>query len=448
MRIFFILIIPFLVDLNLFSMDLTLEEAIQLALQKNNSIRAQQAEVESAKGTVLSGFSGFLPKLEGRMSYYLGEKGYYIYSTIPAGSMGLFPSSDITFALNSEIFTYDYNLNINLTQPIFAGGKIWHGYRMSMLGKKIQDERLRQTKNEIAFQVTEAFYRVILARGFLDVAREAKVLSDEHLRVARARYKAGEATEYEVLRAEVESANLDSQLIRAENAVRLAKIALKNIIGLKEDEEINVLGELSPEEFNMTLDECLRRARLNRPEVIQMEYQKELASHNYKLAIGNYLPNLALLWNFQSINNKENSARLFDKPEDKWMESYSVMLVLSLPIFDGLYNYGKIKEAKWGIRKINEINLQLYRGIELEIQQAYLSLMEAKKVMSAGEKNVNTAKRALEIAQVQYKNGLITGLELLSAEVSLTQAKTNYLQAKYDYLTSLARLKKAIGEGI
>ncbi len=416
MKIFLILIIPFLVNLNLFSMDLTLEEAIQLALQNNNSIRAQEAEVELAKGTVLSGFSGFLPKIEGKLSYYLGEKGYSIQTTIPANSIGPgFPPTDLTTGFNSESFTYDYTVGLTLTQPLFSGGKIWHGYKMSALNKKIQDERLRQTENDIIFQVTDAFYRVMLARSFFDVAKEAKALSDEHLRVARARYKAGEATEYEVLRAEVESANLDSQLIRAENAVKLATIALKNIIGLKDDENINVVGELFPVEFEKTLDECLDLAKSNRAEVIQIEYQKELAEHNYKLAIGNYFPNLALVGNYQSLTNKKNTVRLFDKPEDKWLESYSVMLVLSVPIFDGLYNYGKIKEAKWGIKKINEIGLQLDRGIELEIQQAYFSLMEAKKVMLAGEKNVNTAKRALEIAQVQYKNGLITGLELLSA---------------------------------
>ncbi len=432
-----------------FGMNLTLEEAIQIALRNNNTIQAQEAEVESAKGTVISGFSGFLPKVEGRLSYYLGEKGYEISTTIPANSFGPeFPPTDLTTGFNSESFTYDYTLGITLTQPIFAGGKIWNGYKMSKLGKKIQEEKLRQTKNEITFQVIDAFYRILLAKSFLEVAKEAKALSDEHLRVARARYRAGEATEYEVLRAEVESANLDSQLIKAENAVNLATIALKNIIGLNEDTDVDIIGELEPVAFDMTLEECINRAKLNRPEVFQMEYQKKLAVYNYKLAIGNYIPNLALVGNYQSLTNKTNTARLFDKPEDKWFESYSMMLVLSVPIFDGLYNYGKIREAKWGIKKIKEFDLQLDRGIELEIQQAYSSLQEAKKVMSAGEKNVNTARRAVEIAQVQYKNGLITSVELLSAEVGLTQAKTNYLQAKYDYLIAVAKLKKAIGEDL
>lgn len=449
MRIYILLGFTIFFTGQLYSMYLTLDEAINIALKNNNTIQAQEAEVEAAKGTMITGFSGFLPKVEGKLSYYIGEKGYEIRTTIPADSFGPgFPPTDLTTGFNSESFTYDYTVGLTLTQPLFAGGKIWNGYRMSMLGKKIQDERLRQTKNDITFQVTDAFYRILLAKSLLDVAREAKALSDEHLRVARARYKAGEATEYDVLRAEVESANLDSQLIRAENAVQLATIALKNIVGLKEDEVINVVGELFPVDFEKTLEECLSVAKSNRPEVLQMEYQKKLARHNYKLAIGNYIPNLALIGNYLSLTNKTNTARLFDKPEDKWFESYSVMLVLSVPIFDGLYNYGKIKEAKWGIRKINEIDLQLDRGIELEIQQAYSSLLEAKKVLSAGEKNVKTARRAVEIAQVQYKNGLITSVELLSAEVGLTQAKTNYLQAKYDYLIAVARIKKAIGEGM
>lgn len=442
-----LILLNFITALDIFALDLTLDKAINLAIRRNNAIKAQEAEIDSARGTRISGFSGFLPKVDARLSYYLGEKGYFIENTIPANAFGpSFPPTDLTFGLNSESFTYDYTVGVTLTQPIYAGGRIWHGYRMSVLGEKIQKEKLRQTKNEVIFQVREAFYRVLLAESFLNVSREAESLAEEHLRVARARYKTGEATEYEVLRAEVELANIDSQLIRAENAVHLSLIALKNIIGLDEKEDVKVIGEFVAPQFEMSLEDCLKNARAHRPEIIQMQLQKDLAAHNYKLAIGGYLPNLALVGSYQALNNKENTARLFDKPEDRFLESYSVMLVLSVPIFDGLYNFGKIKEARAGIRKINEYDIQLDRGVVLEIEQAYSSLKEAEKVMSAGEKNVKTAERAVEIAQVQYKNGLITSLELLSAEVGLTQAKTNYLQAKYDYIVAYSRLKKAMGE--
>lgn len=440
-------VITILFTEQLYPMDLTLDSAIQLALKNNNTIRAQEAEVASAEGGVVSGFSGFLPKIEGKLTYFLWERGYEIQTTIPANSFAPgFPSTDLTTGFNSESFTYDYTLGLTLTQPLFTGGKIWNGYRMSLLNKKIQSEKLRQTRNEVILQVTDAFYRVLLAESFLEVAKEAKSLAEEHLRVAKARYRAGEATEYEVLRAEVESANLESQVVKAEKAVHLSRLALKNIIGIKEDEEINIIGELVPVEFTKSLDECVKEAKIKRPEVIQMKYQKELVEKNYKMAIGGYLPNLALVGNYQSLANKSNPSRLFDRWEDGWLDSYTVMLVLSVPIFDGLYNYGKILEAKSNIRKMREFDMQLDKGIVLEIEQAYSLLEEARKVLLAGEKNVETAKRAVEIAQVQYKNGLITSVELLSAEVGLTQARTNYLQAKYDYLMAVARLKKAIGE--
>jgi outer membrane protein TolC len=441
--------ITLLVSVSVHSMDFTLEEAIQFALKNNNVIQAQEADLDSSKGTVISGFSGFLPKVDAKLSYFLGEQGYKIESTIPANSFGPgFPPTDLTTGFNSESFTYDYTFGITLTQPLFAGGKIWNGYQMSLLGKKMQEEKLREVRNNVAFQVTDGFYRVLVAKGFFEVSKDAKALADEHLRVARARYRAGEATEYEVLRAEVESANLDTQLIRAENAVKLAELSFKTVLGINRDEDINLIGELEPVEFNMTMDECIKNAKEKRPEIIQLEYQKQLAKKNYRFAVGGYMPNLAFVGNYQSLTNKVNTARIFDRPEDKWLDSYSFMLVLSVPIFDGLYNYGKIREARSGIRKVNEINLQLEKGVILEIQQAYSSLEEARKVLSAGKKNVETAQRAVEIAQVQYKNGLITSVELLSAEVGLTQAKTSYLQAKYDYLIAVAKLKKAMGEDI
>ncbi|HEY4715834.1 MAG TPA: TolC family protein [bacterium] len=430
-----------------FPMELTLDEAIKFALENNNYIGIQQAEVETSEGTIIAGRSGFLPKLEGKLTYYIGEKGYTINSVVPANSMGPgFPPADITTGFDSSSFTYDYSLGLTLTQPLFTGGKIWNAYRQSVLGYNLQNERLRQTETEVILQVKSAFFGVILAKGFAEVSLEAKLLAQEHLRVARVRYNIGEATEYEVLRSEVEVANLESQVIKAENGARLATLALRDVTGIKTDDEIIPVGGLEAEEFKMSLAECVNAALLQRPEIIQLGYQKEMAERMLRIARGGYLPSLALVGNYQSLNDKKNGSRLFDMPEKNWQESYSLLLMLSVPVLDGFYNYGKVKEAKAGVKKASEIEAQALKGIILELKQGYASLEEAKNVMLAGGKNVQTARRAVEIAQVQYRNGLITSLELLSAEVGLTQARTNYLQAQYDYALSVAKLKKAIGE--
>jgi outer membrane protein TolC len=130
---------------------------------------------------------------------------------------------------------------------------------------------------------------------------------------------------------------------------------------------------------------------------------------------------------------------------DDWIRSSSLGLNLSFPIFDGLESSGKVKKAKADYIKGSLEKQQIEDAIRIEVEEAIGSIEEAKKRLQWGQKTIDLAEEGLRVANLRFKNGIGTQLEILSAQQALTQAKTNYVQAIYDYQVSLAKYDKAVG---
>ena len=153
------------------------------------------------------------------------------------------------------------------------------------------------------------------------------------------------------------------------------------------------------------------------------------------------LPTLAIggAYNYWSnfLNFKKNN----------WESYYSVNLVLTLPIFSGFSNSAKIAQTKSLIKEIEFSQKGLIDMVKFEVNQAFLNLKQAKESLLSQEKNVDEAQESVRIAELNFSEGLATTLDVSSAQVALSQAKTNYSQALYDYVVSLAQLEKAMGIG-
>ena len=409
---------------------LTLEEAIKVALENNKSIQISKSNLNIAKSRIIQSRSNFLPHLGFNSTYTWWEKGQKI--EMPAGVFGPEP---ISMSLD---FTEDYVAAFSLSQPLFTSGRIRQSYKISELGLKIAEEDYKDQEQKVIFSVKKAFYDLVLAQQFVGVTEEALSLAEEHSRITKLRFNAGEASEFEVLRAEVEVANLRPQIIKAKNSVKLATLGLKNNLGLGLGEEINIEGEFKREVPYPNLDVCLKTAFENRPELARLKYQEETAQRGVKLAKVNNWPSLSAVVNYQWLSQK-----LFYRKE--WQDTYSGFLVMSIPLFDGFYTRGKVKEAKAALESISIGEKQLKDGVELEVRQAYLSLLESSEIIKSSEENVVQAKKNVEIAEEQFASGYVTSLDVMSTQLALTTAKTNYIQALHDYALAVAKLDKAIG---
>jgi len=414
---------------------LTLEESIKLALERNKRVLQAKKDIKAAQAKVKQARSGFFPQLSGQGSYTLFEGVSEI--EFPVGQF-MSPPSGATRKVEMD-FTRDYIGSLSLTQPLFTWGRIWQAYKTAELNLKVAEEGYRQSKEETIYLVKRAFYGVLLAEEFVKVTKEAEALAKEHLRVTRIRYDAGEASEFDVLRAEVSLANLKPGVIKAQDGLKLALMGLKNTLGIDLAEEMETKGELKRTTYKLSLEDCLRKALKKRPEISQLEYQKKMGWRMVKLARANDNPSLAFVGSYTAENNS------LSLDWDKWDRSYTGMLVLSLPLFDGFNTRAKVQEAKITVDKIGLAEEELKEGIKLQVRGAYLALKEAEDITASSEENLRQAQRSMEIAQEQYKQGMVTSLDVMSAELALTQAKTNHYQALHDLILAFAGLQRAMG---
>jgi outer membrane protein TolC len=250
------------------------------------------------------------------------------------------------------------------------------------------------------------------------------------------------ASKFDLLRSEVQLANLKPQQIRAKNSRKVAELSLKTLLGLDLSQPLEIQGELTYEPFDPNLEEALTSALARRPELQQLMYQKMMAGEMLKMSKAAKIPTVAI----QGAYNVW-ADRLTFKEED-WQSYYSVNLAMSVPIFNGFLAEAQIARSKSLIKELEFSKKGLEDMILFEVRQAILKLSEARESLLSQEKNVEQAMESLRIAELNFSEGLATTLDVSSVQSALTQAKTNYSQALYDYVMSRAELDKAIGIGL
>jgi outer membrane protein TolC len=412
---------------------LTLEDCLNLALSQNPYYLGVKEKEEGAKAVVREAASRFFPTLDATGSDILDKKVFVLEfpSFIPGQ-----PSQRIAMD-----FTKTYQFSLSFSLPLFTGGRLISGFKQANYNLQSTQESIRQSRQDTIFNVKKAFYGYLLAQKFAEVAEEAVGLAEKHYANVKNLYDAGMASRFDLLRSEVQVANLKPQLIRAKNSLSVAELGLKTLLGVDLSQPIELKGEMSFKPFEGELDEMVNKAVANRPEISQLNYQRQIAGEMLKMARAENLPTLAIggAYNYWSnfLNFKKNN----------WESYYSVNLVLTLPIFSGFSNSAKIAQTKSLIKEIEFSQKGLIDMVKFEVNQAFLNLKQAKESLLSQEKNVDEAQESVRIAELNFSEGLATTLDVSSAQVALSQAKTNYSQALYDYVVSLAQLEKAMGIG-
>jgi outer membrane protein len=411
---------------------LTLDDCLKMVLNRNPFVLATLEKESGAKAQVRQAAAGFFPSLSGQGTDILDKKVFTLEfpSLIPGE-----PPQKIQVD-----FTKTYTLALNFSMPIFTGGLLTSTFKQANYNFLATKEAGRQTRQETAFNVKKTFYGCLLAGKFRDVSEEAVALAERHREKVKNLYDAGMASRFDLLRSEVQVANLKPQLIRARNQLEISELALKTLLGLDLGCPIELKGALSFVPLATDVDEAVRRALDRRPELEQLRYQRKMAGEMVKMARASGLPSLAIggAYNFWS-----NSMNLRNK---NWESYYSVNLVLNVPLFSGFSVDAKIGQSKAAQRELELTLKGLSETVRFEVRQAVLNYKQSKESLDSQEKNVEQAQEAVRIAELNYAEGLVTNLDVSSAQVALSQAKTNLAQALYDCMVSLAELDKAIGE--
>lgn len=412
--------------------EMTLADCISAALEANRDIAGARQAFEQATSGVAEARSGFLPNLSLSGSYNFMEKSQKIEFPLPGGG----------FQETEMDFTRDYGLQFALSQALYTGGALSGSYRISKLSRDIAAANVERLEADVALSVIRVFYSYLLARESVSVAEEAIRTAEEFLRVVRARYDAGEASSFEVMRAEVEVSNLQPALIGARNAVALAELGLRNVMGMSLDREVAFRGSFDETlggAADPDLDGAIEQGLERRPELRSLLAGVDIAEQSLTVAKAGRLPSFALSATYDLMSNELSLSG------DEWDKTYAGYLVMSVPIFDGLKTKSRIAGSRARIKQAGIAVAGLRDGIELELRSSILELGAAREQLKSQEKGVEMAAEGLRIANERYVQGLATNLEVMDAQLALTRARNYRLQALHDLNLASATFARATG---
>ena len=270
----------------------TLDEAIRLALKHNPLLSAAQQDLLGAEAEKQLARSALLPKLDLSETYLRTDNAVSAFGSL-LNQANFTLDNFAVDRLNHPDPLNNFRSAITLTQPIYNGGRESLGLRLAGIGQEIAQNRFETMKQGVIFNVTEAYYRLLLAKEQFRVSEEAQQIAEADLRQIRARYEQGLVVKSDILGAEVRLADVKETRVRAENGVRLTRITLKNAIGLSE--EVEVGGDLEKPLITLPeLDSLKEEAKRSRPDYQALRRELERAKTEVELARSAFLPNLNL----------------------------------------------------------------------------------------------------------------------------------------------------------
>ena len=398
------------------TVDLGLEDAIQMAFESNRSLKQSLANVDAARWNLSTARRQQGPSLtwEGT-ALRIGGKQY-----------------------DSPVYGDDlYTNTLQSGYSLDTTGKLKHNRRSAAYGLNAADLTLENTKQAVKLTTTQAYYQLLEYRNLIEVNQEAVDTLQEHLNNVNAQYRVGTVAKSDVLASEVQLANSQQSLVNAQNNYDVAMATLNNIIGLPSDTLLNVKDSLQYTPYDLNLDDCTVYALDNRPDGIVADYEVEQAKESVEMAKAGYRPDVNAVVTRGLTGN--------DPFKEDLTGSWTAGVSASWNIFDNGVTQSTLEAAKAGLRAKEEAAAASKEQIQLDVRQQYLSLLAAEKNIHTTSKAVEQAEEDYKIAQVRYSAGVDTNLAVMDAQEKLTSARTNYYTALYNYNTSKAALDKAMG---
>jgi len=449
--LFFLLLFLPLAGLSQDKMTLTLEQSVDLALQKNPEIRIAEKELYKAKAGIVEAWSNILPKVDGSINF---QHAWSIQEqTIPnfikpmlAPLAPYIPDLEsmpdyvrMSFGLENTL-----RYGATLTQPLFLGGAGISGIQIANSAKSAAEKNLMEKKQTLIYNTTNAFYGCLLTKELVKVQEEALAQAEANFENVRKKYESGAASGFDKMRAEVDVANLRPAVIAARNNYRSALTMLKTILGLERDAVIDVEGEFKyvEDEFcNMPLEELQKLAMEKRPMFLAIQDQKRIMRKTVAIARSNFLPKIFFQTDY-SFMDMRNNYKFSHKNASK---GFTSAISLQIPLFHGFQSAAQYQKSRLDYHIMLETEKQASDGIAAEVEVAYNKLQEAREKYQSAVKTVDLAKEALRLANMMYKEGINTQLDVLNSQLALTQAKMNYVNSLYEYQISRYHLRKVVG---
>ena len=330
-------------------------------------------------------------------------------------------------------------LEISESIPIL-GTPVFQGIRIAEYYEKINNENVASVRTKVKTDVRKAFYDVLFLKEIIEVNKQSLTNSEDNFDVVDAKYRNGVATEFDYLRAKVKVETVLPVLEKSQNDLKLSKLFLKDVIGLKsKNEDIDVTGNLtydSTEVFG-TMDDIINRIIEKNVSVRQLKINRRIYEELVKVDKANYLPKLYLFGQYSIVAN-ENDDRALTNYRFFNVINAGIGLTWDLNIFK---NDFKVHQSEIEVKKTDESILDIKEKLRTQAESILLRMEDAKNRIVSQQENVKLAERSLELANLSFKSGVLNQIDVLDAELLLSQSRLAYLQAIYDYLIAKSELE-------
>jgi outer membrane protein len=440
--------------------DLTLDKAIQLALQQNPNVLKQLQEIERTRGLVITARSEALPHLSVTATYDQQSKSLVEGSggvgggdgssgkipPIPLANGQVLDLNQLFKALgsNQDIKRPDktWQVTFQVTQALYAGGAIRAGIAAAKFGEDSAYWQLRDTIDSVVATVREQFYTVLTNRSLITVAEESVKLQEDQLKDQQNRLEAGTVPRFNVLTAEVALANVLPQLIQAKNNYLVSQIQLAKTLGLDPgpggNPTFTCVGDITVVERPISIAQALDLGKARRPVLKVQRLQIKIQAQNIQSAVAGYKPRIDAHGGYLFRNSDITDD--IEAEVDGWFFGFTG----TWNIFDGLATYGNVKQAKAQFEQAQINYKDSVQQVELEVQQAYANMRTQRETIRSQQKVVEQAVEALRLANERFSAGAGTQLDVLNARTQLTQARTTELQSRGAYNIFVAEFDRSI----
>lgn len=407
---------------------LNLDDAMLRAFQTNPTVSIAQYELDSARASYNAARQSRGISIT---ASHTTQRGGYDDNIVK--------KTDATGAWTGEYWKGIGNSHSNgltASLPIFTGGKLKGTIKQAKANYQYNQVGVQRTYNEMRSTVTDGYFTMLQADNMQKLSAESVARLEDHLKNVQAQYDVGVVAKVDVLRSQVELANAKQTLIQAENSYQVAEANMNKIVGLPMDTNLKLDNLLVYNAYDQNMDDCLAYAAEHRPELMQAQYNVDAAKGALMVARSGHMPQVAA-----SASQSWSDTNWPGDEKGNW----GVGVNVSMNVFDTGVTLSKIHGAEADLKKAEETYRNTVDSVNLDVRSNYLGLREAEKRISTTKLAVEQADEDYRIAQLRYMSGVGTNTDVLDAQVALTQAKTNYTQALYDYNTSKTALETSIG---
>jgi len=419
---------------SVFSLELlSLQESIRKAIDNNPSLSAISAQVLQSEAGIGIARSQYFPKLNFTQTFQrTNNPPQSFFFKLNQRDLNM-----MTMDFNNPGISTDFESKLQVVQPVYFGGLIHAGYKMSKKEFEVNKIKWRKALEDVSYQTSRNWYQLIIAKQAENVARKAYKDAQEHVRITQANYDDGRGMKSDMLRAKVLLSQMEQNYIQSETQVELARQIFNTILGSKEI-KWDAEGKLAFSSFSADREQLINYALTNRSEVLEMHLLQDQAHLKKVIVQSDFMPSISLIGQIQL-----NSSDLpFKNDANSWFGA----LVFSFPVFDGFARNYKLSQSNAGITAINESLNDMVNKIQLDVNRAYLELRSAENRIKLTQNSEEQAEESLRLTELRYQNGLATITDVMDMQTSLNQTRLLALQALADYNLSIIGLNYSTGK--